>query len=419
MVECLEIPEEFGFIAEIVTDAEGGAAYLGTYTGYVLKYSVSGGHEAERPATLELKAQWKVGPESVRRMLLTKSDGSLLVATTDEQLWAIREGEAVAWPVKVVSPLDRRPTAEGEEEEEEEEKEKNGKGHGLGMMSCMTWDQERRHLFMGNDDGDVIWAELTEDLRKLHILSRFDHHDDMISCMELIPSWRILLAGSGDGSFSVISLRKNGKVLARSKTFEEEITCMAAIPSTKHVVLGTGMGELKVFKWNYWGLPCEALPSRHHKSESISELVVLDQDRSLWLTLAADGVVRIVLGRPLKGAKRLSAFGGQAFEKLACLNRPDGGGSIIFALPACESRLFLHFLDVGALDLKSFSPSSDDDDEEDDDEGSASSDEDSDNDSTRKGRGVQTGRDPDSSSSPKAKRQKKLPITANFFNDLD
>lgn len=410
-MECLEIPEEFGFIVEIVTDAEGEAVYLGTCTGYVVKYTVDG-HEPGRPATLKLEAQWRVGQDSIRRMLLTKSGGILLVATVDEQLWAIREDKAAAWPVKVV-PLDRPAADDDEEEEEEEEEGGEKKGDGLGMVNCMTWDPERRHLFVGNDDGDVIWAELTEDLRTLQILHRFDHHDDMISCMELIGPKRLLLAGSGDGSFSVINLRKKNKVLARSKTFEEEITCMAVMPETKHVVFGTGMGDLKIFKWNYWGLPCEALPPHHHKTESISELVVLDREKSFWLTLAADGVVRIVSGRPLRGAKRLSAFEGQAFEKLACLNHPHGGGSTIFALPACESRVFLYFLDTEALDPKSLLAPDDDADS------SSPDDDDDNNDSARGDHSMQTSRGPTKEASPKAKRQKKISTTTNFFNDLD
>lgn len=124
----------------------------------------------------------------------------------------------------------------------------------LGKISVLASDTTRM-IFVGNDEGRVLVCKVEpseSSKAELCVLQTFNQHLDYISSIYFYKRKNRIIAGSGDGSFSIINLKK--LVLEERVDLTEEVVSVAvhetvAIP---RVVVATTDGPIYYFKWNHW-----------------------------------------------------------------------------------------------------------------------------------------------------------------------
>lgn len=172
----------------------------------------------------------------------------------------------------------------------------------LGVVNALAHHPGEDSLYVGTEEGDVHYCRLDPAVPWLKILHTYDHHDDYISDLYLAAGKRTILVASGDGSMSVVDLRKKS-VVASTKNFGEDITAIVHVAGNK-VVLGTSMGALREFTWNYWGAPSGSAKASLHGHASINKIVGVD-DGSAVVTAADDGCLRLCSLEPLGSQVRV------------------------------------------------------------------------------------------------------------------
>lgn len=166
----------------------------------------------------------------------------------------------------------------------------------LGVVNALAYHTATDSLYIGTEDGDLHCCKLDLDGFLLRIIHTYDHHDDYISALYLSPAKKAILVASGDGTMSVVDVRKKS-VVASTKNFGEDITAIAHVAGNK-VVLGTSMGALKEFTWNYWGAPSGSAKAKLHDHASINKIVEMG-DEPFVVTAADDGCLRRCSLEPL------------------------------------------------------------------------------------------------------------------------
>jgi WD40 repeat protein len=111
-------------------------------------------------------------------------------------------------------------------------------------------------LAIGSEDGDVT---LVDPRSNRVILHNAGLCSDYISGIEDFPDQKAdeLLISSGDGSFLLFDLRR-GEPVASCDSLDDEITCMSPL-CTDRTFMATcsEQGSINVFKYDYWGQPCD------------------------------------------------------------------------------------------------------------------------------------------------------------------
>ena len=219
---------------DIAVDPNDYRLYLATDSGHILAFEEDADHSIHRVNKV------RVCKHSIRRIM--KLGDGLLVADTEGSLfWSSSEAteEDAAVEIKVSG-------AGGDENVV------------LGPVSAMVSHQYNGTIYVGNESGDVFICKLSTKEKLLTVEQKFDHHDDYISCLVVVPQKKTLLVGSGDGTMSVIDLKRK-KVVASTKNHEEDVTALALLSAEgrDRVILGTSLGTLKLFEWNYWGDPVD------------------------------------------------------------------------------------------------------------------------------------------------------------------
>jgi WD40 repeat protein len=272
----------------------------------------------------------------------------------------------------------------------------------FGCISALVCGSSK-DIYVGNDDGDVFVCTLVENTT-ISISKMYDHHDDYISSLQVVSAKKTLLVGSGDGTMSVIDLKKE-KMLAVSKNFEEDVTTVLAVGVSGKVLLGTALGAVKLFKWNYWGAPCDTLKSKLHDYSSINDAIMIDDELKMIATAGGDGKLRILRAAPLSlGIEVLDTQ--DSLERLAWIKNGNEGGSIL-AIFADDPSVHVVKVTASLLEEAAAANSGSRKDESDSDpESDFDSVDESVSDEER----------------PKAKKQKtakRTPTASGFFKDLD
>lgn len=297
---------------------------VGTSKGYVLLYRIDAASHS-----LVCVRRWRPGRGSVRRLCLL-SPSTLLVSSSGGKIRSLDVGAAAETESVLLTC-----------------------GQDLGVVSSLvSWEADKQLFFLGNDEGDVHVCRLHPSKREITVLKSFDHHDDYISSLAAVAAKKTLFVASGDGTLSVIDLKKS-RVTATSKNFDEDVTALALIPLTSKVFLGLGSGEVKALRWNYWGAPCDSLKPRFHNRAAINDMIAIEaaNSASLLITANDDGVLRLVPAIPLSSTAELASVE-DSFERLAWIPKGKRGellGTLI-AITAGEAALYVIPITQGRVD---------------------------------------------------------------------
>ncbi|KAH9616045.1 hypothetical protein KSS87_010257 [Heliosperma pusillum] len=121
----------------------------------------------------------------------------------------------------------------------------------------------------GDDAGCVkVW-----DTRQQSCCNTFQVHEEYISDITFAPDSMKLLATSGDGTLSVLSVRNN-KVHAQSEFCEDEPLSVVIMKNGRKVICGTQTGTLLLYSWGFFS-DCSSLCSLPEESSFDSLLHVL------------------------------------------------------------------------------------------------------------------------------------------------
>ncbi|PJF18724.1 WD40 repeat-like protein [Paramicrosporidium saccamoebae] len=363
----VELPEKLGVPTDIVTLGEENIFLVATSRGFVLKYKENG-------AAFVATGKWRPFKKSIRKLAI--ADDLILAASTTGNI-AVIDGTADA--------EDGFQVLECDEE--------------FGCISALVCGGSK-DVYVGNDDGDVFVCTLVEKTT-ISISKMYDHHDDYISSLQVVSAKKTLIVGSGDGTMSVIDLKKE-KMLAVSKNFEEDVTAVLTLGVSGKVLLGTALGALKLFKWNYWGAPCDTLKSKLHSYSSINDAIMLNEELKMIATAGGDGKLRILRATPLSiGIEVLDAQ--DSLERLAWIKSGDEDGFIL-AISADDPSVHVVRVTSSLLEEAATSDGAC--------KGESGSDSDSDS----------TDESDSDEEQPKAKKQKtakRKPTASGFFKDLD
>jgi WD40 repeat protein len=293
----VELNEEDGVPTDILSSGAD-SFIVGTSHGYALQFT------RREEGEFTLKGRWKIfKSSSIRRLVLLKED-LVLVSSSKGKLVSlnIEKGE--------------RKSVECDQK--------------LGVISALAYDGAT--LFVGNDDGDVHSCILSPE-NSLTVERTFDHHDDYISNLLVVPVKKTLLVGSGDGTMSVIDLKRN-KAVAMTKNFEDDVTVLQLVGNSGKVILGTAQGSIKAFKWNYWGAPCDSLKAKYHDFASLNDMLSIESvEGAVIITASSEGKLRMMPSVQLTpGVELLAAQ--DSFERLAWLPDGNDGTGTILAITA-------------------------------------------------------------------------------------
>lgn len=171
-------------------------------------------------------------------------------------------------------------------------------------------------------------SSIVSSLKTSGLVGSFRHHSDFISDLYYAEYLDSLLVTSGDGSLSVIDLRKTsepvaaastkvnnkkkkkikkkkvddvndmsmgGKLTIQSENAEDELLSIVAVKNGKKVVCGTQQGILAIYSWNDMSDMSDRFPGHPH---SVDAIVKLDEDTII--TGSSDGMLRVVQIHPNK-----------------------------------------------------------------------------------------------------------------------
>lgn len=139
-------------------------------------------------------------------------------------------------------------------------------------------------LVTGDDDGHIkAW-----DLRMQKEAMDLKENDEFISDLAMDSQAKTLLATSGDGTLTVVNLRRK-KLELQSELFDSEFLSLAIMKRGEKVVCGCGEGELNIFNWGQWGNISDRFPGH---PMSVDCMVPISED--IVCTGSCDGMIRAV-----------------------------------------------------------------------------------------------------------------------------
>uniref|UniRef100_A0A336KI46 WD repeat-containing protein 55 homolog n=1 Tax=Culicoides sonorensis TaxID=179676 RepID=A0A336KI46_CULSO len=146
----------------------------------------------------------------------------------------------------------------------------------------------------GDDEGTVsLWDIRQKDSAPIFSLKEVD---DYISALLSNEGKKYLLATSGDGTLTTISI-PGKKLYVQSEPYEEELTCLGIFRNSSKVITGTSKGNFYAFNWNQFGYHCDAFSG---PQSPISKMIPITE--RIAVTAGEEGVLRamhMVPGRVL------------------------------------------------------------------------------------------------------------------------
>lgn len=172
---------------------------------------------------------------------------------------------------------------------------------------------------VGDDSGGLRIFEGRQQKAAL----RWEENSDFISDLAMGKDGTSLCATSGDGTFAVYDVRKNGPkgLVAMSDFQEDEFLSCAVLKNGSKVVCGSQTGILAIFSWGDFGDQKDRIKGH---PMSVDALVKIAEDGIL--TGSSDGQIRVVsvhstkLGSAILGS--LGEHGEYPVERLSL--SPDG-----------------------------------------------------------------------------------------------
>ncbi|XP_062514519.1 WD repeat-containing protein 55-like [Corticium candelabrum] len=203
------------------------------------------------------------------------------------------------------------------------------KAHSSAIYSILMVDHKL--LATGDDSGCVkVW-----DTRTYETVMEFTENEDFISELVIDKTGKTLLAASGDGTLSVLNMRRS-RLEARSDNQEVELLSAALVKNGNKVVCGGGDGVLSIWSWGEWGDISDRLPG--HPSSIDACISITD---SMVCTGCLDGAIRLVEIHPNRVCKTL----GEHQEPVEQLRlSPDGG-----MIASCSHDATVKFWDIKDL----------------------------------------------------------------------
>lgn len=146
----------------------------------------------------------------------------------------------------------------------------------------------------GDDEGTVkLWDIRQKDSSPIFSLKEVD---DYISALISNESKKYLLATSGDGTLTTISI-PGKKMYVQSEPYEEELTCLGIFRNDSKVITGTSKGNFYTFNWNQFGYHCDSFSG---PTSPISKMIPITE--RIAITAGEEGILRamhMVPGRVL------------------------------------------------------------------------------------------------------------------------
>lgn len=146
----------------------------------------------------------------------------------------------------------------------------------------------------GDDEGTVkLWDIRQKDPNPIFSLKEVD---DYISALISNESKKYLLATSGDGTLTTLSI-PGKKMYVQSEPYEEELTCLGIFRNDSKVITGTSKGNFYTFNWNQFGYHCDSFSG---PTSPISKMIPITE--RIAITAGEEGVLRamhMVPGRVL------------------------------------------------------------------------------------------------------------------------
>lgn len=186
----------------------------------------------------------------------------------------------------------------------------------------------------GDDDGRLkVW-----DPRHNRAVLECQESDDFLSDLAVAGSPRTLLATSGDGTLTAVSLRQQG-AREQSEPFDEEFLSLVVLKHGRKVLVGAGDGSTNVFNWGQWDTPGDRLLLAG--SHAVDSLAALSED--LFCMGTADGSIRVAGILPTRNLGVVGAHGRFPVESLSVSH--DGG-----LVASCSHDQQVKFWDVSSVD---------------------------------------------------------------------
>lgn len=186
----------------------------------------------------------------------------------------------------------------------------------------------------GDDDGNLkVW-----DHRHSRAVLECRESDDFLSDLAVAGSPRTLLATSGDGTLTAVSLRQRG-TREQSEPFDEEFLSLVVLKRGRKVLVGAGDGSINVFSWGQWGSPGDRLLLAG--SHAVDSLAALSED--LFCMGTADGSIRVAGIVPNRSLGVVGAHGRFPVESLSVSH--DG-----CLVASCSHDQHVKFWDVSSMD---------------------------------------------------------------------
>lgn len=125
--------------------------------------------------------------------------------------------------------------------------------HQVPVYSMAVLDE---NLFATGDDEGMIklWDVRQRDATPIFALKEVD---DYISCIISNDAKKYLLATSGDGYLTTLSI-PGKRLYVQSEPYEEELTTMGIFRNDSKVIVGTSKGNFYAFNWGQFGYHCDA-----------------------------------------------------------------------------------------------------------------------------------------------------------------
>ena len=146
-------------------------------------------------------------------------------------------------------------------------------------------------LASGDDAGNIkFW-----DLRQQKSVATADAHTDYVSDMTAYGSEEALLSTSGDGTMSMMDLKKFKVRHTTESDADDDLLSVAVVHCGKKVVCGTTSGVLNIYSWGFWNDCSDRFPGH---PDSVTSIVPFDEE--IVFTGSSDGIIRILNIQPNK-----------------------------------------------------------------------------------------------------------------------
>lgn len=110
-------------------------------------------------------------------------------------------------------------------------------------------------LFLGDDAGAVkLWDIRQRDPAPIFTLKEVD---DYISCLVTTDAKKYLLATSGDGYLTTLSI-PGKRMYVQSEPYEDELTSMGVFRNESKLIVSSAKGNFYAFNWGQFGYHCDA-----------------------------------------------------------------------------------------------------------------------------------------------------------------